>query len=563
MRAARRWVVATAAVALLVTLPSVHALQGDGRVEARLPTLAQGDTELSAQDGQVVLGEADVDATLRDGRIRLTRYTFEQRYRVDGPDETTMIDTDRRTRTWRLDGTTVRLAGEDATVVLQAPDRLTLRTDHEVLPAAAVDDAHRSGAFQAADGRTIRAPLIGGMARGYQTTVAEDRLGFAAHRADLAVDGAVSAYVYDAQVRIAPEDGPRTLETGSRVYAEGADGRIAHETDWDPTPEPREPLPSPTADLPGLPDLEPGVFLVYETSYVLVQARPTDATSPSLDLETTSLAELYAERMRLDVDGTVRFDGASGEITVRDETYAFEDTRVLVRGDVTITPRSHDGNSAGYDVQGDVSYLKIGDRSHDFEDESLVAIVIGLAVGTAGLLAYAWPILKFGLFNLLGAPLYTRIKRDEVLGHDVRQRIYDIVTDDPGVSISAIADRAEVGWGTAVYHLGVLEDNDLVVSMRDGRYKRYYRNGGRFKGKKEALAAIHNETTRDVVEAVIANPGITQTGLCDELGISAPLAHWHLDRLKEADVVEQERDGRYKRHYVADRAETILEPHLT
>lgn len=558
MRAARRWVAAAAAVALLLVLPGASALQGDGQVQADLPTFVQGDTQLDAHDGRIVVEDAMVSGELADGKIRLTRYTFEQRYRVDAGGQSTLLDTERHTRTWAPDGAEVTVAGSEATLVVEAADDLTVRTEDEVLPATSVDGDHRTAAFRTSDGGTIQAPVIGQPPTAYRVDLPEGQLAFAAARPTVTVDGALSSYVYDATVRVHTDDMVRQIETGSQVYAEGADGRVAHETSWAPSAGTGVGIQPPSP-----PDVEPGTFLVYETTYVLVQARPTADASPRLSLDTGATTRVLADRMSLDVDGNVLFDSASGSLTVQDRTYEFDDKRVLVRGDVTLQPTSADDGQASYDVQGDVSYMKIGQRTHDFEDDGIVAIAIGVALGTAGLLAYAWPALKFALFNLLGAPLYTRIKADEVLGHDVRQTIYDIVTDDPGVSISTVADRADVGWGTAVYHLGVLEDNDLVVAMRDGRYKRYYQNGGRFNGDKEALAAIQNETTRDVVQVVIENPGITQTGLCDQLGISAPLAHWHLDRLKEADVVEQERDGRYKRHYVPDGAEQVLTPHLT
>lgn len=559
MRAARRWVAAVAAVALLLVLPGASALQGDGQVQADLPTLVQGQTELTARDGQAIVQDAFVSGQIADGRIRLTEYTFEQRYRVDAAGHTEMLDTQRRTRTWAPDDAEIHLDGVEATVIVETADDLTLRTDDDVLPATAVDRDHRSAAFHATEGETIRAPVIGDVPTAYRTTIPEGQLGFLAARPSLDVHGALSTYIYDADVRIETDDRQRRIETGSNIYSEGADGRVEHETDWTPSPTDAGAGVNPPSPV----DADAGVFLVYETTYVVVQARPTDAATPHLSLDTGEATQVLADAMTLDVDGNLRFDGADGQLSIQDRTYEFEDKRVLVRGDVTVEPQANDDGRASYDVRGDVSYMKIGQRTHDFEDEGIVALAIGVALGTAGLLAYAWPALKFALFNLIAAPLYTRIKEDEVLGHDVRQAIYDIVTADPGVSISTIADRADVGWGTAVYHLGVLEDNDLVVSMRDGRYKRYYQNGGRFNGTKEALAAIQNETTRDVVEVVIENPGITQTGLCDQLGISAPLAHWHLDRLKEADVVEQERDGRYKRHYVPDGTRQVLTPHLT
>ncbi len=85
----------------------------------------------------------------------------------------------------------------------------------------------------------------------------------------------------------------------------------------------------------------------------------------------------------------------------------------------------------------------------------------------------------------------------------------------------------------------------LIVSKRMGRSRHYYENGGRFgRDQKEAYAVLHNARSKDVARYVRDHPGAIQKALCEALAIQPSIAHWHLRRLQEAQLVEPVRHGR-------------------
>lgn len=62
------------------------------------------------------------------------------------------------------------------------------------------------------------------------------------------------------------------------------------------------------------------------------------------------------------------------------------------------------------------------------------------------------------------------------LANDSRRRMLDIVKNNPGIAVGALASEFDVSRIAVMKHLAVLEQADLVVSEKDGRTRRLYFN---------------------------------------------------------------------------------------
>lgn len=172
---------------------------------------------------------------------------------------------------------------------------------------------------------------------------------------------------------------------------------------------------------------------------------------------------------------------------------------------------------------------------------------VAAGVAAVGAAVWYWPSIRWAA-TVLALPLYSRIERGEVMEHETRERIYALVKDAPGIHAHEIASKAGVGWGTAVYHLKMLEDHKLVVSERQGRYKRFFLAAG-YTGTKDAIGAMRNATTAAVAEFIARNPGAIQREVCVALGISPSLVSWHIEKLESADLVKKLREGRTVKYF--------------
>ena len=178
--------------------------------------------------------------------------------------------------------------------------------------------------------------------------------------------------------------------------------------------------------------------------------------------------------------------------------------------------------------------------------------VAAAAFTLAGLLAYFWGSLKSLAAKGVVLPLvglYAKISRAEVFDNGVRERIFQAIRANPGLSASDLARVADVSWGTTIYHLDVLEQTRMVTSIRKGRYRRYFENGANLAASKDAVAVLQNRVTQNVVEVLRARPGVTQSELAAATSMSPQALHWHLARLVETGLVRKEREGRVVRHF--------------
>jgi predicted transcriptional regulator len=61
-----------------------------------------------------------------------------------------------------------------------------------------------------------------------------------------------------------------------------------------------------------------------------------------------------------------------------------------------------------------------------------------------------------------------------VLENDIRKKIITIVSKNPGTCLTDIMDELDIKTGHAQYHLGVLEREGYVRSVKTGIYRRIY-----------------------------------------------------------------------------------------
>ena len=177
------------------------------------------------------------------------------------------------------------------------------------------------------------------------------------------------------------------------------------------------------------------------------------------------------------------------------------------------------------------------------------------AAGGAAWYTRAWRYLKYapGL-----APLYTRISRDELLDHPAREAIYEMIEEDPGVHLSELSRELDVSWGTLLHHLRKLEKAELVTSEKTNGKRCFFLPGQVTDSQQEILPALENDKARAIAEFYAANPGASQSEAADELGYSAALVSWHLQKLEEAGVVTREREGRCQRVGVTQEAKAVV-----
>jgi len=161
-----------------------------------------------------------------------------------------------------------------------------------------------------------------------------------------------------------------------------------------------------------------------------------------------------------------------------------------------------------------------------------VAIAIG---GTGVVIAVAMTEIGRYKLALLAVPLYSRLKKESLLNHSVREQIFGYVISHPGANFSQIMKELNLKNGVLAYHLTTLEREELIRSMREGTYRKYY---------PRATVDTGDEHVKLIISRIDAKPGVQQSELAADLNMNRQALAYHIGVLIQSGKVRIERRGK-------------------
>lgn len=199
-----------------------------------------------------------------------------------------------------------------------------------------------------------------------------------------------------------------------------------------------------------------------------------DLPQPRLELSPSGL-ELLCGGLELRISGAASVGGARGVASAFNQTQAFEDQVLSLRGVFRVEephivyPPKHARGHAWVEAtaEGDVETLGL-----DFQPFLTTAAApawhVVEAIGIVGLLALLLLGLLKGSGHVVGL-LYSRLAPEQVLNHPNRQRIYDAVQASPGADLSQLATTLSLPLTSLTYHVRILQRNGKVGTIRHGK----------------------------------------------------------------------------------------------
>lgn len=138
--------------------------------------------------------------------------------------------------------------------------------------------------------------------------------------------------------------------------------------------------------------------------------------------------------------------------------------------------------------------------------------------------------------------LLTSSRYSEVLTHDLRSSILDIVHRSPGIHLSKVVRETNSHESTIRYHTRVLETSNHIQTAPILGYLRMYPitiQPNEF----ELYAALQDESTLNVLFTVAMYEPLSVTKLANELDKASSTISHHVSRLEEADLLSRKRVG--------------------
>jgi len=129
-----------------------------------------------------------------------------------------------------------------------------------------------------------------------------------------------------------------------------------------------------------------------------------------------------------------------------------------------------------------------------------------------------------------------------------RQRILVYITSHPGTHLRQVSRELALAMGDVQYHVHRLERDGEVTSMRRGFYRFFFPSTLFGERQRDVLAVLTLDTPRELLLAIVENPGSSQEELARVVGVSQPTASWHLRRLADLGIVLRDKSGRSAIH---------------
>jgi len=155
--------------------------------------------------------------------------------------------------------------------------------------------------------------------------------------------------------------------------------------------------------------------------------------------------------------------------------------------------------------------------------------------------------LKYLTFKFF-IPMYSRLQKDTLADEPTRQKLLSTIYTEPGTNFTILKEKLGLHNGTLAHHINILENNNMITSHRSGRQRLFFPFGGSINSTiRNSL--ITNKTQKEIIQIVKENPGITQSMISQQLGMSRQKINYHVNSLSNNSVLRIEKQGRITRLY--------------
>ena len=120
---------------------------------------------------------------------------------------------------------------------------------------------------------------------------------------------------------------------------------------------------------------------------------------------------------------------------------------------------------------------------------------------------------------------------DEILELDTRRKIFDLVSRNPGLHLSKIAEILKMSVQLVEYHLLYLEKNVVVYAERESGFTRYYIKGDIGTADKKILSLLRQEVPLKIVLFLLKNNNSQHKDLLKICNVAPSTLSYHLKKL--------------------------------
>ncbi|MFX0021940.1 MAG: winged helix-turn-helix transcriptional regulator [Candidatus Hermodarchaeota archaeon] len=142
-----------------------------------------------------------------------------------------------------------------------------------------------------------------------------------------------------------------------------------------------------------------------------------------------------------------------------------------------------------------------------------------------------------------------RLSLDEVLENENRNKIIDLILDEPGIHFNELLRRTGLAAGNLVWHLDILLTYKVIGKKRIGNFIAYFPYYQKNPISNVDLKLQKSKLTLEILEMIEKTPGVWNNLITREFKVDHKTIQYHLNKLIELGLIKFEKDGRKKKIY--------------
>lgn len=141
----------------------------------------------------------------------------------------------------------------------------------------------------------------------------------------------------------------------------------------------------------------------------------------------------------------------------------------------------------------------------------------------------------------------------EVLDLETRRKIYDLVSKNPGLHLSKIAELLHMRISLVEYHLIYLVKNHIIIPIKESGYLRFYVKGKIGTTDKRILALLRQEIPLRIMLFLLKNAVSRHKDILNNIDVAPSTLSYHLKKLVDNGIITVYKYGEEKGFSIVNR----------
>ena len=182
--------------------------------------------------------------------------------------------------------------------------------------------------------------------------------------------------------------------------------------------------------------------------------------------------------------------------------------------------------------------------------------ILIIAIGSVAIASIAILISKKDYFQYLKTrtvPIEKgahRLSLEEVLENENRNKIIDLILEEPGIHFNELLRRTDIAAGNLVWHLDILETYKVIGKKRIGKFIAYFPYYQKNPVSNIDLKLSKSKLTLEILEMIEKEPGLWSNKITKHFKVDHKTIQYHVNKLKELNLINFRKEGRKKKIYV-------------